>query len=57
MAAVNLGPDCPDLFNLAVSVRERGKPRKMLGRIGPINSLKGSRFAARRSNRVLPRRL
>jgi hypothetical protein len=29
---------------------EQGKPRKILGRIGRINSLKGSRFAARRSN-------
>jgi hypothetical protein len=57
MAAANLGPDCLDLFNLAISASERGKPRKMLGRIGRINSLKGSRFAARRSNRVLPRRL
>jgi hypothetical protein len=28
MAAANLGPDCPDLFNLAVSIqREEGPAR------------------------------
>jgi hypothetical protein len=45
-------------FALAqLSTENPATPRKMLGSFGRINSLKGSRFAARRSNRVLPRRL